>query len=197
MSAALLAASRDGSTLVAARRRILAAGLGLLVLGFAAPILPDHTTLLLGATAGWLLWMAGALMLGFSLLLLSRNLKVAGIVAALVALVCGVYLTFHPTTGAFATALLLAGALIMDGSFQLVLALRLRPFHAWRWMVGSALASLIAAAFLAAGFPARSPEAIATMLAVAFVSSGLALVVLGLTQSRATPRRPAGPVPRP
>ena len=183
MSASRLAASRGGSTLVTAGRRTLAAGLGLLILGFAAPILPDHTALLLGATAGWLLWMAGALMLGFSLLVLSRSLKVAGIAAALVALVCGVYLTFHPTTGALATALLLAGALIVDGSFQLALALRLRPFQAWRWMIGSALASLIAAAFLAAGFPTRSPEVIATMLAAAFVSSGLALVVLSLTQS--------------
>jgi uncharacterized membrane protein HdeD (DUF308 family) len=177
---ATMPAALHGSTPVSARRRVLAAGVGLLVVGIAAPILPDHTAFLVGATAGWLLWMAGALMLGFALLVLPQRLKIAGLAAALVALACGVYLTLHPTTGAFASALLLAAVLIMDGSFQFALALRLRPFRAWRWMIGSALASLIAAAFLAAGFPARSAQVIAIMLAVAFVSSGIALVALGL-----------------
>jgi uncharacterized membrane protein HdeD (DUF308 family) len=193
MSAALQAASHGGLGLVTARRRTHAAGVGLLILGISAPTLPDRTTQLLGAAAGWLLWMAGALMLGFSLLVLSRTLKVAGIVAALVALACGVYLTLHPTTGAMATALLLAGALIMDGSFQLVLALRLRPIQAWRWMIGSALASLFAAAFLAAGVPARTPEAIAVLLAVALVTSGLALVILGLARPSITDRPASAP----
>jgi uncharacterized membrane protein HdeD (DUF308 family) len=191
MSAALLAASRASSLPVIACGRVLAAGAGLLVLGAAALVLPGHAALLLGATAGWLLWMAGALMPGFSLLVLGRRLKAAGIPAALVCLACGVYLTLQPTTGALATALLLAAALIMDGSFQLALAFRLRPVRIWRWMIGSALASLLAAAFLAAGFPSRSPEVIAIMLAVAFLSSGGALVALGMTHRQAADRRPA------
>jgi uncharacterized membrane protein HdeD (DUF308 family) len=188
MNAASLAASPDRSLPVIGRGRVLAAGVGLLILGAAAPFLPSQAALLLGVTAGWLLWMAGALMLGFSLLVLGPRLKAAGIAAALVGLTCGVYLTFHPATGALASALLLAAALIMDGSFQLALALRLRPFLIWRWMIGSALASLLAATFLAAGFPSRSPEVIAIMLAAAFVTSGAALIALGLTRRESDDR---------
>jgi uncharacterized membrane protein HdeD (DUF308 family) len=187
MNAASLAISPGVSMPVIARRRVLAAGAGLLILGAAAPVLPGQAAFLLGAAAGWLLWLAGALMLGFSLLVLGPRLKAAGIAAALAGVVCGVYLTFNPTTGALATAMLLAAALIMDGSFQLALAWRLRPFRIWRWMIGSSLASLLAAAFLAAGFPSRSPEVITSMLAVAFISSGVALVALGLSRPQAGP----------
>ena len=91
------------------------------------------------------------------------------------------------TAGALAAALLLAGALVMDGSFQLAAALHLRPLAAWRWLLASALTSLSAAALLAFGLPARTPDAVAILLAAAFATTGLALVAASF--ARHAPRR--------
>lgn len=169
------------------RRPALAAGVTMLVLAVIAILFPAPTSLLVGAACGWLLWLAGALMLGVSLLMFTAWLRLLGAIAALVAVGFGIYLTFNPAAGALATALLLAGALVMDGSFQLAAALHLRPLAVWRWLLASALTSLVAAALLAFGLPARTPDALAILLAAAFATTGAALVAASF--ARHAPRR--------
>lgn len=169
------------------RRPALAVGVGMILLAAAAVAFPAETALVVGAAGGWLLWLAGALMLGVALVMFTGWLRLLGVAAALSAVGLGIYLTLHPTVGALATALMLAAALIMDGSFQLAAALHLRPLRAWRWLLASALTSLSAAGLLALGLPARSPEAIAALLGAAFVTTGMALVATSF--ARAAPRR--------
>jgi len=169
------------------RRPALAVGVGMIVLALAAAAFPATTALLVGAAGGWLLWLAGALMLGVALLMFGGWLRLMGVAAALVAVGLGIYLTFHPTVGALATALILAAALVMDGSFQATAALHLRPLLAWRWLLGSAITSLAAAGLLASGLPERTPDAIGALLCVAFVTTGAALIALSL--ARPAPRR--------
>jgi uncharacterized membrane protein HdeD (DUF308 family) len=67
------------------------------------------------------------------------------------------------------------------------MALRLRPLAAWRWVVASALASGVAAILVAAGAAGWSAAALPLILGLAFGSSGLALMALGLRARR--PRR--------
>lgn len=169
------------------RRPALAAGIGMILLALAAVAFPAATTLVVGAAGGWLLWLAGALMFGVSVLMFGGWLRLMGIAAGLLAVGLGVYLTWHPTVGALATALILAAALVMDGSFQAAAALRLRPLAAWRWLLASAVTSLAAAGFLASGLPERTPQAVAGLLCLAFVTTGVALVAI--SAARPAPRR--------
>ena len=169
------------------RRPALAVGCGMILLALAAVAFPAATTLLVGAAGGWLLWLAGALMLGVAVLMFGGWLRLLGIAAAISAVGLGAYLTLHPTVGALATALILAAALVMDGSFQVAAALHLRPLSAWRWLLASALTSLAAAGFLTSGLPERTPQAIAGLLGLAFVTTGAALVALSV--ARSAPRR--------
>lgn len=173
------------------RRPALAAGAGMLILAVAAILFPAAAIRVIGAASGWLLWFAGALMLGVGLLTFSGALRGLAIGAALAAVGLGAFLTFNPTVGALATALVLAAALVADGSFQLAAALHLRPLAAWRWLLASAATSLVAALLLATGLPVRSPNAVAILLAAAFASTGLALIATGLV--RTAPRRDAAP----
>lgn len=165
------------------RRPALAIGLAMLALAAVAAAFPSETTLVIGAAGGWLLWLAGALMLGVSLLMFSGWLRGLGAATALGAVGLGAYLTFHPALGALTAALLLAGALFMDGGFQLAAALHLRPLGAWRWLLASALTSIAASALLVLGVPERSPDAVAMLLCAAFATTGLALLATGLTPS--------------
>lgn len=169
------------------RRPALGLGVAMIALAAAAIGFPGQTTRLVGAAGGWLLWLAGALMLGAALMMFNGWLRWLGVAAALSAVAMGAYLTFHPTVGALATALVLAAALVMDGSFQLAAALHLRPLAAWRWLLASALTSLASAGLLAAGLPERSSHAVALLLCAAFATSGAALVATSF--ARAAPRR--------
>ncbi len=164
------------------RRTALAVGVGMMALAAAAAAFPAETTLAVGAASGWLLWLAGALMLGVSLVLFNGRLRLLGVAAALPAVALGVYLTLNPTLGALAAALMLAAALAMDGGFQLAAALHLRPLAAWRWLFASSVTSLTAAALLGAGWPERSPHAVAYLLGLAFLTTGAALVATSLAR---------------
>jgi len=75
---------------------------------------------------------------------------------------------------------LLAAVFVVDGSFQVALALHLRPVKAWRWVLASAFASLVAAALLAAGAPERSQATLGLVLGLAFATTGAALLAIGL-----------------
>jgi len=167
------------------RRPALAVGFGMILLALAAVAFPATTTLLVGAVGGWLLWLAGALMFGVAVLMFGGGLRLLGMAVTLSTVGLGIYLTFHPTVGALATALVLAAALVMDGAFQVAAALHLRPLLAWRWLLASALASLGAAGLLASGLPERTPEAIGALLCVAFVTTGAALVALSVARPAA------------
>lgn len=169
------------------RRPALATGVGMILLAGAALAFPAATTVLVGAAGGWLLWLAGALMLGGALLMFNGALRWLGVAASLAAVGLGAYLTFHPTAGALATALMLAAALAMDGSFQLAAALHLRPLAAWRWLLASAMTSLTSALLLVGGWPERTPQAVAILLCAAFATSGAALAATSF--ARPAPRR--------
>lgn len=188
MSAVSAAAPPRPANLHASRRRPAGiVGLALLGLAFAVAFSPGKASMLIGAASGWALWLAGALMLGFALLMFTGPLRAAGAAAALAAAGLGAWLTFHPTAGALAAALLLAAAFVVDGAFQLAAALHLRPLAVWRWMLASALTSLAAAGLLAAGLPERTSEAVSLLLCAALATTGAALVALGFTRRSENP----------
>jgi len=174
------------------RRPALAAGIGMMGLGAAVLAFPNETAWLIGAAAGWLLWLAGAVMLGVALLVFTGALRTFGVASALVAVGLGVYLLLHPGAGNLAVTLLLAAALVIDGSFQLAAALHLRPLAAWRWLFASAGTSLVAASLLAAGLPTRTRDAVVVLLCATLVTTGAALVATSF--ARPAPRR-STPVP--
>ncbi|WP_293677222.1 DUF308 domain-containing protein [uncultured Phenylobacterium sp.] len=170
------------------RRPGRTAGAGMILLAVAAIAFPAETALVVGGFGGWLLWLAAALMLGVALLTFTGALRWLGIGAAIAAVALGAYLTFNPTVGALATALVLTAALVMDGSFQLAAALHLRPLKAWRWLLVSAITSLGAAALMALGLPQQAPQAVGIVLAAAFATTGAALFASGVLHAR----RPRG-----
>ena len=96
-------------------------------------------------------------------------------------------LTFRPATGALALAILLAAVFVVDGSFQVALALKLRPVKAWRWVLASAFASLIAAALTAGGALEGVPTDVGTVIALAFVTTGLGLLAVAATRPTTGP----------
>lgn len=163
-----------------AKRRVLFwAGCFMALLGAAAMAAPEFGQFVIGAFAGWLLWLAGAIMLAACLLIGSKPL-IAGVASSLVAIAAGIFLLFNPQTGALAVAILAAAVFMVDGAFQIALALNLRPLKVWRWVLSSAAASALAAILITAGASGSLP-AFGAIAGFAVLSTGLALI--GLSES--------------
>jgi len=168
---------------VHARRALLARlGGGLIAAAAATAASPLVSPMVIGAAAGWLLWLAGALMIGVSLLVGARRSIRISLLASLVAVAGGGFLLLHPTAGALAVSLLVAAVLIVDGALELALALDLRPLRVWRWLIASAMASGLAMAVLSGAAAGRS--GLAWALSAALASSGLALLAPATSRRR-------------
>lgn len=155
-------------------------GLGMTGLGAVAIAAPQAGQVVIGALAGWLLWLAGALMLPASLLLLRGKARWGGLASSVVAIAAGAYLLFNPGAGALAAALLALAYTLTDGVAQFALALALRPLKVWRWVLASALASGLAAATVGIGALVGWPGAFGAAVGLAVMTTGLALLLAPL-----------------
>ena len=156
-------------------------GVALIVAGLAVAALPEIGSLVVGAVAGWLLWLVGAAMLLVSILVATGKSLWAGVATSLAAVAGGAFLFFNPHAGVLAATLLIAAVLILDGASELVLALDLRPAGVWRWVLASSIASALAAVVIVAG-AVRARDLTALFLGLALASTGVAL--LALTRQR-------------
>lgn len=173
------------------RRALTGIGAVLAAAGVAVIAYPAIGPLIVGAMAGWLLWFAGGVMIAVTLLVGAPRSLFAALLASLVAIAGGAFLLFNPMAGALAATLVIAAVLILDGAFELALALDLRPLSAWRWVLASAIASAFAGVVVAAG--AAGPRVVlALLMGLAFASSGVALLALGRPQPRRGRQRSVG-----
>lgn len=186
----LLASTTDSlgfwSQLRAKRAILFWSGGAMTALGIAAIIVPEFGSIVIGAFAGWLLWLAGAIMLAVSLIIRSRPF-LFGVLSALVAIAAGVFLLFNPKVGALAVALLAAAVFLVDGAFQLALALDLRPLKVWRWILASALASGAAALSSGLGFSTDSTRTFGLVVGLATLSTGWAFIRLSESVKKPAP----------
>lgn len=126
------------------RRPVTWTGVLLILAGAMVVALPEIGSLIVGAVAGWLLWLVGAAMLLVSFLVMTGRSLWAGVLTSVVAVAGGALLFFNPGAGAVAAALLIAAVLMLDGACELALALDLRPIGVWRWVLASSIASGLA-----------------------------------------------------
>jgi uncharacterized membrane protein HdeD (DUF308 family) len=152
-------------------------GVALIAAGLAAVALPQVAPLVIGAAAGWLLWLFGAVMLLVSLLIATGKSLWGGIATSLAAVAAGAFLFFHYDAGLMAATMLIGAVLILDGASELVLALDLRPARVWRWMLASSIASGLAGVVVAGA--GRAQDLTAIFLGLALASTGAALIALG------------------
>ncbi len=160
------------------------AGCLVAVIGVAAMVAPAVSPVVIGAAAGWVLWLAGVVLFVVALLTRGAGSLFGALAASLIAISSGAYLFFHPSAGAVAVTVLVTAVFIADGAAQLVLALDLRPGRAWRWVLASAVASMLAAVLVAAGLPGQSSLALGVLMGLALITSGLGLMAMGAPPTR-------------
>ncbi len=156
-------------------------GLVMVVLGLAAILFPIFATLAATALTGWLLLLFGlfALYGGFSIH--GTGPFFGAVLLGLLALGAGFFLIFSPLAGAVALTLLVGVIFMLQGAFELVFAMEMRPFQAWGGMLISGVASIVVALIIIAGWPRISLIALGILLGVNFLTTGIAYLAASRT----------------
>ena len=95
------------------RKVLTTLGAVLIAAGLAAAASPQVAPLVIGAIAGWLLWLFGAAMLLVSLLIATGKSLWGGIATSLAAVAAGAFLFFKPDAGLMAATLLIGAVLLI------------------------------------------------------------------------------------
>ena len=155
-------------------------GILLIGLGIAAIAVPFVSTLFTETWAALILLSAG-----FSKLVYATQTRHEGgflwkILLSAIYIVTGIMLFANPLNGILTLTLLLGSFLLTEGTFELILAFRLRPQQNWLYVLGNGIVTLLLGAYIWFQFPYDAPWLIGTVLGASIVSTGISRVMLSL-----------------
>jgi uncharacterized membrane protein HdeD (DUF308 family) len=162
--------------LKAASGRVRWLGIALTILGIVALIYPMISTLAATLFVGWLLLLFGGFSLAGSFSVAGAGPFFGALLLSLISIAAGIYLLFNPEAGAIGLTLLVGIIFMVQGAFEAFFAFEMRPLPGWSAMLISAIASIIIAVLIAAGWPRISGIVLGVLLGVNFLSSGLGYI---------------------
>lgn len=160
----------------------LAQGIIMTLLGVAAVIWPQFSSLAVNVYVGWIFLFSG--IVGLVMMFFAPN--VAGFLGSLLtgalALFTGVLLLWHPVEGVVSLTLVLVAFFIVEGLFQIAAAFGYRSAfpESWGWMAMSGVADLVLAGSIIGGWPGTASWAIGLIVGVNLITSGVAITMAAL-----------------
>lgn len=97
----------------------------------------------------------------------------------------GLMLFFYPLTGILTLTLLLGSFLLTEGTFEIILAFRLRPQQNWTWELGNGIITILLGAMIWFQWPFNAPWLIGTFVGASVLFSGVSRVMLSLNARNA------------
>jgi uncharacterized membrane protein HdeD (DUF308 family) len=155
----------------------LAQGVIMTLLGVAAVIWPQFSSLAVDVYVGWILLFSGVMGLVMMFSAPSAAAFLWSLLTSALALFAGVLLLWHPIEGVVTLTLVLIAFFIAEGAFQIAAAFSYRTAfpESWGWMLASGIADLLLAAVIMAGWPASAVWAIGLIVGVNLITSGVAI----------------------
>jgi len=163
-------------------------GVGLLfeLLGVLAFALPWLSTLAVDLVIGWLLFIGGVV----RVVTLLRSRHWPGfwwsLASAILAIVIGTALVVHPLVGALTLTMVLGVVFFVEGVSAIAAGLDYRHHaHTWGWLLFSGFVDLLLVFLIWSGWPGTAVWAIGVLVGAYLFMSGLSLVMLAFTASKA------------
>jgi len=155
---------------------VLFEGILFVVFGVFAILVPAVATLAIEMIIGWLLLISGAIQA-----VLSFQKKIGqgffwSLASSLLSLAVGIMLLVNPFQGAIALTLLLAVFFVIEGIFEILMALEYRSAGRWGWLLFSGITALILAVILFSGLPGTASWAMGLLLGINMLFFGFALI---------------------
>lgn len=153
-------------------------GLALTSLGIVAIVFPMISTIVATVLVGWLLFASGLFILLGSFVIRGTGPFFGALLLSLLSLVAGAFLLSNPGAGALVLTLLLALLFMIEGAFEIVLAIEMRPLAVWIYMLLAALASILLGLLIAIGLPVASAVVLGLLMGLNFLSTGIGYLLL-------------------
>lgn len=156
----------------------VALGIGIVIAGVLAVISPFIAGLSVTIAVGMLLIASGVsrLFLAFKMGSFGRGLLM--FVLGVLTLVAGGYVVARPGMGLATLTLVLAAYLFVDGVFEIIWAVRLRPIKGWGWTLFSGIASLVLGILIWRQFPVSGMWAVGTLAGIHMIFAGSSIASL-------------------
>nr|WP_290225145.1 DUF308 domain-containing protein [Trichocoleus desertorum] len=155
-------------------------GIFLIVLGIAAIALPRISTVVAETWIALILVSAGATKVAYAFQSRDQGGFVWKLLLSALYIATGVMLFVNPLTGVLTLTLLLGSFLLAEGSFELILAFRLRPQQNWTWALTNGIVTLLLGAMIFFQWPFNAPWLIGTLVGVSVLFTGASRVMLSL-----------------
>lgn len=159
---------------------LMIAGAVLIVGGVAALLNPLAATFTAEQIAGWFFLLAGGLQVFAGIRQRNAPGWWAAVLLGILGVVVGLSLLLQPFAGIISLTLLVAVFFLMSGGAKIALSFTLRKHPSFWLMLLSGAVSVLLGGMIIAGFPASATIVLGTLLAVDLLTSGVALVALGL-----------------
>lgn len=155
-----------------------ALGIGLMLLGAAAILLPLAASLITALVIGWIM-IVGGLFQAFHAL---QNRRWRGwgweMVGAVLHLVAGGLVVTFPIAGKLTLTLVFAMFFAINGVIKLVRAFQHRPMRGWGWLVFDGLVSIALGVLIIAGWPGTATWVLGLLVGIDLLFAGSSMLVI-------------------
>jgi uncharacterized membrane protein HdeD (DUF308 family) len=160
------------------RKRLMIAGILLLVLGAVAIIVPAVASVATAIFIGWILVIASAFDLVNAMAIEHAGRKALRFVLALLTFVAGIYLLVAPLDGVFTLTVVLVIWFMATGSARVIVGIAERGLPGWGMTVLSGAISIVLAVLIAEKLPSSADWAIGLIVGVDLLFAGTLLTSL-------------------
>jgi uncharacterized membrane protein HdeD (DUF308 family) len=159
---------------------LVAQGVIMTLLGIAAVIWPQISSVAVDLYVGWFLLFSGVVGLAMMFFAPSVGGFLWSLLTGALALFAGILLVWHPVEGVVSLTLVLVAFFIAEGVFQIAAAFGYRAAfpESWGWMVFSGIADLVLAGVIIAGWPGSAGWALGLIVGVNLITSGVATAMV-------------------
>jgi uncharacterized membrane protein HdeD (DUF308 family) len=160
------------------RRRLMIAGVLLLVLGAVAIIVPAVASVATAIFVGWILLIASAFDLANAMAVEHGGRKALRFVLALLTFIAGIYLLVAPLEGVFTLTVVLVIWFMATGTARVIIGIAERGLPGWGMTVLSGGISIALGVLIAEKLPSSADWAIGLIVGVDLLFSGTLLTSL-------------------
>lgn len=153
----------------------------MMTLGLSAILLPFIATIAIEALLAIILVVAGITQVVHAFKSQGQKGMALRLLAAVLYGLVGILLMAFPLHGALTLTLLLSVMFTIIGAFKIALALNLRPFPSWNWLMISGIIAVVLGGLIWMGLPGTSTWAIGLLVGIELLFSGWSMVRFALS----------------
>ena len=164
-------------------------GIVLVLLGFAAIVVPVVATLAFTLVIGWLFLISGGVGLVTTFWMRNAPGFWWALLSAAIALAAGVILILWPINGVLSLTLVLIAFFAVEGIATLMYAFehKAQLSGRWVWMLASGIVDLILAGIIFAGLPGTAAWALGLLVGINMLFGGTAMIGMALAARSPAP----------